>query len=138
MPNNNNINMKLQIADVKLNEGSSFKRMLIITNEHGMLCVDEELYSLSFEPNAPLLTEVNYLKDIDLSVCNGGDFKPDTPFVDIVADSSDMIFRAGYNLAVKLLEKDVKEQSNLTDVGIVTKRFINSYYNNNINQTKEQ
>lgn len=42
------INTSILIADVKLNEKQDYKEMIVIKNGHGILCVDRELYSISF------------------------------------------------------------------------------------------
>ena len=56
--------VKLGFADVILNEGKSSKKMLVITNEHGTLLVDNELFSISFEPNQNLDIDIKNYKEI--------------------------------------------------------------------------
>ena len=56
--------MKLEFADVILNEGKPPKKMLIITNENGTLLVDNELFSISFEPNQKLDIDIKNYKEI--------------------------------------------------------------------------
>ena len=56
--------VKLGFADVTLNEGKPFKKMLVITNENGTLLVDNELFSISFEPNQNLDVDIKNYKEI--------------------------------------------------------------------------
>ena len=56
--------VKLGFADVTLNEGKPFKKMLVITNENGTLLVDNELFSISFEPNQKLDVDIKNYKEI--------------------------------------------------------------------------
>ena len=58
------MNVKLGFADVILNEGKSSKKMLVITNENGTLLVDNELFSISFEPNQNLDVDIKNYKEI--------------------------------------------------------------------------
>ena len=58
------MNVKLGFADVTLNEGKSSKKMLVITNENGTLLVDNELFSISFEPNQNLDVDIKNYKEI--------------------------------------------------------------------------
>ena len=58
------MNVKLGFADVILNEGKPFKKMLVITNENGTLLVDNELFSISFEPNQNLDIDIKDYKEI--------------------------------------------------------------------------
>lgn len=48
--------MKLEIytADVELNEGKGFKPMIVITTASGVLCVDYDLFSISFDSWPPV------------------------------------------------------------------------------------
>ena len=54
--------VKLGFADVSLNEGRPSKKMLVITNENGTLLVDNELFSISFEPNQNLDIDIKTIK----------------------------------------------------------------------------
>ena len=56
--------IKLGFADVILNEGKSSKKMLVITNENGTLLVDNELFSISVEPNQNLDIDIKNYKEI--------------------------------------------------------------------------
>lgn len=56
--------IKLGFADVILNEGKPSKKMLVITNENGTLLVDNELFSISFEPNQNLNVNIKNYKEI--------------------------------------------------------------------------
>lgn len=56
--------IKLGFADVTLNEGKPSKKMLVITNENGTLLVDNELFSISFEPNQNLDVNIKNYKEI--------------------------------------------------------------------------
>lgn len=56
--------MKLGFADVILNEGKPSKKMLVITNENGTLLIDNELFSISFEPNQKLDVDIKNYKEI--------------------------------------------------------------------------
>ena len=56
--------IKLGFADVILNEGKPSKKMLVITNENGTLLVDNELFSISFEPNQKLDVNIKNYKEI--------------------------------------------------------------------------
>lgn len=56
--------VKLGFADVILNEGKLSKKMLVITNENGTLLVDNELFSISFEPNQNLDVDIKNYKEI--------------------------------------------------------------------------
>ena len=56
--------VKLGFADVILNEGKSSKKMLVVTNENGTLLVDNELFSISFEPNQNLDVDIKNYKEI--------------------------------------------------------------------------
>ena len=56
--------VKLGFADVTLNEGKPSKKMLVITNENGTLLVDNELFSISFEPNQDLNVDIKNYKEI--------------------------------------------------------------------------
>lgn len=58
--------VKLGFADVTLNEGKSSKKMLVITNENGTLLVDNELFSISFEPNQKLDVDIKNYKEIKI------------------------------------------------------------------------
>ena len=58
--------IKLGFADVILNEGKPSKKMLVITNENGTLLVDNELFSISFEPNQKLDVNIKNYKEIKL------------------------------------------------------------------------
>lgn len=58
--------MKLGFADVTLNEGKPSKKMLVITNENGTLLVDNELFSISFEPNQNLDVDIKNYKEIKI------------------------------------------------------------------------
>lgn len=60
------MNVKLGFADVTLNEGKSSKKMLVITNENGTLLVDNELFSISFEPNQNLDVDIKNYKEIKI------------------------------------------------------------------------
>ena len=60
------MNVKLGFADVILNEGKHSKKMLVITNENGTLLVDNELFSISFEPNQNLDIDIKNYKEIKL------------------------------------------------------------------------
>ena len=56
--------VKLGFADVILNEAKPSKKMLVITNENGTLLVDNELFSISFEPNQNLDVDIKNYKEI--------------------------------------------------------------------------
>ena len=56
--------VKLGFADVILNEDKPSKKMLVITNENGTLLVDNELFSISFEPNQNLDVDIKNYKEI--------------------------------------------------------------------------
>lgn len=56
--------VKLGFADVSLNEDKPSKKMLVITNENGTLLVDNELFSISFEPNQNLDIDIKNYKEI--------------------------------------------------------------------------
>ena len=56
--------MKLGFADIILNEGKPSKKMLVITNKNGTLLVDNELFSISFEPNQKLDIDIKNYKEI--------------------------------------------------------------------------
>ena len=58
--------VKLGFADVILNEGKPSKKMLVITNENGTLLVDNELFSISFEPNQPLALYIKNYKELKI------------------------------------------------------------------------
>lgn len=58
------MNVRLGFADVILNEGKSSKKMLVITNKNGTLLVDNELFSISFEPNQNLDVDIKNYKEI--------------------------------------------------------------------------
>ena len=58
--------IKLGFADVILNEGKPSKKMLVITNENGTLLVDNELFSISFEPNQSLDVDIENYKEIKI------------------------------------------------------------------------
>ena len=58
--------VKLGFADIILNEGKPSKKMLVITNENGTLLVDNELFSISFEPNQKLDVNIKNYKEIKL------------------------------------------------------------------------
>ena len=58
--------VKLGFADVILNEGKLSKKMLVITNENGTLLVDNELFSISFEPNQNLDVDIKNYKEIKI------------------------------------------------------------------------
>lgn len=58
--------IKLGFADVTLNEGKPSKKMLVITNENGTLLVDNELFSISFEPNQNLDVYIKNYKEIKI------------------------------------------------------------------------
>ena len=58
--------VKLGFADVILNEGKPSKRMLVITNENGTLLVDNELFSIRFEPNQKLDVDIKNYKEIKI------------------------------------------------------------------------
>lgn len=60
------MNVKLGFADVILNESKPSKKMLIITNENGTLLVDNELFSISFEPNQNLDIDIKNYKEIKI------------------------------------------------------------------------
>lgn len=60
------MNVKLGFTDVILNEGKSSKKMLVITNENGTLLVDNELFSISFEPNQKLNVDIKNYKEIKI------------------------------------------------------------------------
>ena len=60
------MNIKLGFADVILNEGKPYKKMLVITNENGTLLVDNELFSISFEPNKNLDVDIKNYKEIKI------------------------------------------------------------------------
>lgn len=60
------MNVRLRFADVILNEGKPSKRMLVITNENGTLLVDNELFSISFEPNQNLDIDIKNYKEIKI------------------------------------------------------------------------
>ena len=51
-------------ADVILTEGKPSTKMLVITNENGTLLVDNELFSISFEPNQKLDVDIKNYKEI--------------------------------------------------------------------------
>ena len=56
--------VKLGFSDVILNEGKPSKKMLVIINENGTLLVDNELFSISFEPNQNLDIDIKNYKEI--------------------------------------------------------------------------
>ena len=58
--------IKLGFADIILNEGKPSKKMLVITNENGTLLVDNELFSISFEPNQNLYVDIKNYKEIKI------------------------------------------------------------------------
>ena len=58
--------IKLGFADVILNEGNPSKKMLVITNENGTLLVDNELFSISVEPNQNLDIDIKNYKEIKI------------------------------------------------------------------------
>ena len=58
------MNVKLGFADITLNKGKPSKKMLVITNENGTLLVDNELFSISFEPNQKLDVDIKNYKEI--------------------------------------------------------------------------
>ena len=58
--------IKLGFADVTLNEGKPSKKMLVIINENGTLLVDNELFSISVEPNQNLDIDVKNYKEIKI------------------------------------------------------------------------
>lgn len=58
------MNVTLGFADVILNEGKPSKKMLVITNENGTLLIDNELFSISFEPNQNLDVDIKNYKEI--------------------------------------------------------------------------
>ena len=58
--------VKLGFDDVILNEGKPSKKMLVITNENGTLLVDNELFSISFEPNQNLDIDIKNYKEIKI------------------------------------------------------------------------
>ena len=58
--------IKLGFADIILNEDKSFKKMLVIINENGTLLVDNELFSISFEPNQKLDVDIKNYKEIKI------------------------------------------------------------------------
>ena len=60
------MNVNLGFADIILNEGKPSKKMLVITNENGTLLVDNELFSISFEPNQNLDVDIKNYKEIKL------------------------------------------------------------------------
>ena len=60
------MNVKLGFANVILNEGKLSKKMLVITNENGTLLVDNELFSISFEPNQNLDVDIKNYKEIKI------------------------------------------------------------------------
>ena len=60
------MNVKLGFADVILNEAKPSKKMLVITNENGTLLVDNELFSISFEPNQNLDVDIKNYKEIKI------------------------------------------------------------------------
>ena len=60
------MNVKLGFADVILNESKPSKKMLVITNENGTLLVDNELFSISFEPNQNLDVDIKNYKEIKI------------------------------------------------------------------------
>lgn len=60
------MNVKLGFADVILNEDKPSKKMLVITNENGTLLVDNELFSISFEPNQNLDVDIKNYKEIKI------------------------------------------------------------------------
>lgn len=60
------MNVRLGFADAILNEGKPSKKMLVITNENGTLLVDNELFSISFEPNQNLDVDIKNYKEIKI------------------------------------------------------------------------
>ena len=56
--------VKLGFADVTLNEGKPSKKMLVITKKNGTLLVDNELFSIRFEPNQNLDVDIKNYKEI--------------------------------------------------------------------------
>ena len=58
--------VKLGFANVILNEGKPSKKMLIIINENGTLLVNNELFSISFEPNQNLDIDIKNYKEIKI------------------------------------------------------------------------
>lgn len=58
--------VKLGFADVTLNKGKPSKKMLVITNENGTLLVNNELFSISFEPNQNLDVDIKNYKEIKI------------------------------------------------------------------------
>ena len=58
--------VKLGFADVILNESKYSKKMLVITNENGTLLIDNELFSISFEPNQNLDVYIKNYKEIKI------------------------------------------------------------------------
>ena len=60
------MNVKLGFADITLNKGKPSKKMLVITNENGTLLVDNELFSISFEPNQKLDVDIKNYKEIKI------------------------------------------------------------------------
>ena len=60
------MNVKLGFADVIINESKPSKKMLVITNENGTLLVDNELFSISFEPNQNLDVDIKNYKEIKI------------------------------------------------------------------------
>ena len=58
--------VKLGFADVTLNEGKPSKKMLVIINENGTLLVDNELFSISVEPNQTLDIDIKNYKEIKI------------------------------------------------------------------------
>lgn len=58
------MDIQLAIADVALNEGKPYKRMLVIFNEAGTLLVDKDLFSISFAGAIPANVKVDYIKSI--------------------------------------------------------------------------
>ena len=60
------MNVRLGFADVILNEDKPSKKMLVITNKNGTLLVDNELFSISFEPNQNLDVDIKNYKEIKI------------------------------------------------------------------------
>ena len=58
--------IKLGFADDIINEGKHSKKMLVINNENGPLLVDNELFSISFEPNQKLDVDIKNYKEIKI------------------------------------------------------------------------
>ena len=58
--------INLGFADVILNEGKPSKKMLVIINENGTLLVDNELFSISVEPNQNLDIDIKNYKEIKI------------------------------------------------------------------------